>query len=421
MYTRTRLKSPPGPAFSVSTLPALTGARFVAASSVVVYHYGLGPVRAMVPWLADCAGAGATAVSFFYVLSGAVITWGCTGEDGSSTRPAPAFWTQRALRIVPAYLVALLLSLGPFALHVWQLHPGTPGLLRIASGLAGAVLLIQAFWPPLAEGLNTPGWSISCEAFFYALWPRLVGHLRSGRAGLPWRRGLLIWLTGVTIPVVGIALLRAGAVTEGLVATLTADVTGSEMFARTLSYFPPFRLPEFALGIVVGHALRCTPTRARSTTLDTAREIGLALAVIGCGQVLGSGLPGRLSGVALANRVAIESGVLAPIFALVVWQLARGRGLLQRILSTRLMRLLGEASYALYILQEPVVEWMTALLKRLAPGAAANWNVVFWLYAGVLVWLSLLIHLTVERPVRARLAAGVARAAARAGAIDVNR
>ena len=315
-----------------------------------------------------------------------------------------SFWTGRASRILPAYILALALSLAPFALHTWQLHPGEAGAVRIASGVAGALLLLQALWPPLAEGLNTPGWSISCEVFFYALWPRLVGQLRNERAGLPWRRGLLLWAAGLTPPLLGIAALRAGFLPAGPFATLADDVSGSEMLARTLSYFPPFRLPEFALGIVLGHALRCTPARPRSVALDTVCEIGIGSALIICARALGSGLAGQLFSVPLADRIAIESGVLSPIFAVLVWQLARGRGLMQRMLSRRAALLLGEASYALYILQEPVVVWTTALLKRSAFAMAANWNGWFWGYFGLLVLLSLVVHRALELPLRARLA-----------------
>ncbi|MEO6238617.1 MAG: acyltransferase [Vicinamibacterales bacterium] len=385
-------------------LPALTGARFLAASSIVVYHYGLGPLAAISTSLAQCAQAGPTAVSFFYVLSGAVITWGCTGRDGASGRPRQVFWTQRARRILPAYLLALLLSAGPAALHVWHLHPGAPGLIRIVAGVGGSLLLVQALWPPLAEGFNTPGWSISCEAFFYALWPWLVRQLRTERAGLPWRRGLSLWGAGLILPALGVAALRANIVAGGTIATLTHDVSGAEMLARTLSYFPPIRLPEFALGIVIGHALRQTPPRVRSMPVDTLREALLAGALIICALALGSGVLSRVLGIPLADRIAIESGLLAPLFGLSVWQLARGRGGLQRILSSRPAVVLGEASYAMYILQEPVVVWSTALLKRSAPSVAANWTVVFWVYFVLLVLVSMLVVRSVERPARAVLA-----------------
>ena len=53
---------------------------------------------------------------------------------------------------------------------------------------------------------------------------------------------------------------------------LHQTVSGNDVLAQTVSYFPPFRLPEFLLGVVVGHALRVTPARVRSAALDTRRE-----------------------------------------------------------------------------------------------------------------------------------------------------
>jgi len=97
----------------VAPLPALTGARFFAAISVVFYHYGLHPLGRVVPFLEAPAHIGPAAVSFFYVLSGAVITWGCTGADGLPVRPTRTFWLQRGARILPAYWLALALSVLP--------------------------------------------------------------------------------------------------------------------------------------------------------------------------------------------------------------------------------------------------------------------------------------------------------------------
>ena len=48
-------------------------------------------------------------------------------------------------------------------------------------------------------------------------------------------------------------------------------------------------------------------------------------------------------------------------------QLARGHGWLARALAVPALLALGEASYALYILQEPVFVWLTALQHGLTP------------------------------------------------------
>jgi peptidoglycan/LPS O-acetylase OafA/YrhL len=385
-----------------TTLPALTGARFFAALAVVVWHYGDQAVSHFGP-LSACARSGPLAVSFFYVLSGAVMTWGCTGPDGASARPPGRFWAQRAARILPAYALALGASLPVFAASILHFHGGSAAALRFVFGSVACALLVQAFIIPLAAGLNTPGWSISCEAFFYGNWPRLVSALRSARASFPWKRAISLWLLGCLVPLLAAIALRSGVVPVGPFATLLDDISGREMLARTVAYFPPFRLPEFALGIVVGHALRQAPKHMRSRSVDTAVE-GLLLAALGLVTWLfGSGTLERLSNGFIWSRLCIESGVSSLLFALFVWQLSRGNGLLTRLLSTSWLVLLGEASYALYVLQDPVLTYTTAVLKRGLPSAIEHWEFVFWLYALLLTAVSVIVHKKWEMPLRSVL------------------
>jgi peptidoglycan/LPS O-acetylase OafA/YrhL len=136
--------------------------------SVVIFHYG---ARSLSPPLVILAKAGPAAVSFFYVLSDAVLTWGGTDEDGQPVSGVGRFWGQRARRVLPAYYLALVFTLPSFAQREMTLHDGAEATLQIVVAVAACALLLQAFWPPVSVGLNTPGWSISCEAFFYALWP----------------------------------------------------------------------------------------------------------------------------------------------------------------------------------------------------------------------------------------------------------
>lgn len=367
-----------------------------------MHHYGASAVAFLGP-LTVCTRAGPLAVSFFYVLSGAVMTWGCTGTDGAPARPSRTFWSQRAARLLPAYVLALALAFLPFAANVMKLHSGSGGAVRIVLAVLASSTLVQAFVVPLASGLNTPAWSISCEAFFYATWPRLVTALRSQRSSFPWGRALATWLVGLVAPLLAVALLRAGAVPRGPFATLLEDQSGGELLVRTVSYFPPLRLPEFVLGIVVGHALKSTPNGARSAAKDTVHELALLAALTLVAWSLGSGLSSRLTGEPLADHVFIESSTTSLLFALIVWQLARGDGAVKRLLSRPILLLLGEASYAVYVLQEPVVEWTTAVLKRVAPAAISHWNVVFWAYALLLVGASVLIHKKWEMPLRSAM------------------
>jgi peptidoglycan/LPS O-acetylase OafA/YrhL len=55
----------------------------------------------------------------------------------------------------------------------------------------------------------------------------------------------------------------------------------------------------------------------------------------------------------------LDSGLLSPVFLVLVAVFAIGTGPIARLLSTRPLQVLGDASYAMYVLQEPVLIWMS--------------------------------------------------------------
>src|SRR5919107_1067497 len=84
----------PAPA-ALPSLPSLTGLRWMAALLVFglhVHNFGWfgGTGGRLVSW---AFGAGATGVSFFFVLSGFVLTWSARPRDR-----ALAFWRRRVAR-----------------------------------------------------------------------------------------------------------------------------------------------------------------------------------------------------------------------------------------------------------------------------------------------------------------------------------
>src|SRR5690349_2309269 len=156
-------KPAPSPA-----LPSLTGLRWVAALLVFGLHvnnfrYFDGTTGRVVTW---AFGAGATGVSFFFVLSGFVLTWSARPGDR-----APAFWRRRAARILPVHLVTAAIAL---VMALTLEHQSMPSLRQ---GLAN-VLLVHSWWRPWWQTLDPVSWSLACEAFFYALFPLLALGLR---------------------------------------------------------------------------------------------------------------------------------------------------------------------------------------------------------------------------------------------------
>ena len=84
---------------------ALTGLRYLAAASVVAFHFsksGNAWVRALV----DHCGFG---VVIFFVLSGFILVYSYDVGAGKFRGTRPAFWAARVARLYPTYVVGMML------------------------------------------------------------------------------------------------------------------------------------------------------------------------------------------------------------------------------------------------------------------------------------------------------------------------
>ena len=124
--------------------------------------------------------AGDLGVSFFFVLSGFVLTW--SARPG---QPLLRFWRNRIARIYPAHLVALVFAIGCLAVSDRFAKVTTETL--VTGGL-----LVQAWYPQdiVYLGINAVTWSLSCEMSFYLCFPLLVRRAApaAAPAGCTWSR-----------------------------------------------------------------------------------------------------------------------------------------------------------------------------------------------------------------------------------------
>ena len=214
---------------SVSTRPTarprridhLTALRFLAALMVFVVH-----LNYFLPgsWPLDHLSVG---VSFFFVLSGFVLTWSARPEDG-----AASVYRRRIARIVPVYLLAWL---GGVILTIPEHAPHDLKTLIVT------VTLMQAWIPNhhMYFRVNLVAWSLSCEAFFYLCFPFVLRALRR--------------LSARALSAVGIASIAATGVVFPLVSQRIHDPQLASWF---IYIFPGTRFAEFLLGMVLGLALR---------------------------------------------------------------------------------------------------------------------------------------------------------------------
>ncbi|MEU3538340.1 acyltransferase family protein [Streptomyces paromomycinus] len=358
-------------------LPSLTGLRFFLAASVLATHLFIDAAFFADPGLRTAVlpldPLAACAVSGFFVLSGFVLAW--THRPGE---PAGAFWRRRLWRIGPAHALGWL---GAVAFAVLAADSALPNGLPLHCGpgfSAVSLLLLQGWAPHLALNacFNSPSWSISCEVFFYALFPLLIAAARR----LPARRLGAVW----TVLAVAVLSLPLPALAVGG-PVLGRDIPLSAESVWLCYFFPPARLAEFALGIVTARLLRAGRwPRVPRTVLLLSCAAAAALTPF---------LP-----------APFRFGALGAVpLTLLIAHLARADAEGRSGLAARpaLIRL-GEASYALYILHWPLLLTVRQLLGEDRAFGVPAGLVLVTACALLAQGTALLAHRFVERPLAQR-------------------
>ncbi|MFD3533743.1 acyltransferase family protein [Streptomyces sp. NPDC058664] len=357
----------------MSRLPSLTGLRFVAALLVFAFHTtwqtayvgGSGGEA-----LGDVfANAGFYGVSFFFVLSGFVLTWSARPDD-----TAPRVWRRRLAKIYPNHLVTFAVA------AVLMLIAADPFTTK---GTLANLFLLQAWFPDITvpNTMNAVSWSLSVELFFYLSFPFLLRLLNRVPTARLWPLAVTLGAFTVLAPVVGQYLVT------GTPLPFIDDGTLSFEQIWFVYFFPPVRALEFVLGMVA----------ARLVIAGAWPRFGLLpaglLAV--AGYAVNSLVP-YLYGVAgtaalwltplvAAAALADESGGRSPL---------RGRVLVR----------LGELSFAFYMVHGLVVSYTHRWLiagRDLPPAVGAALLVAALLLALALAYV---LFRWVETPLTRRLA-----------------
>ncbi|GLZ81915.1 acyltransferase [Actinorhabdospora filicis] len=227
--------------------------RWFAALLIFLYHFSYEDksygTAGEVQWLKHTFFGGPTAVSFFFVLSGFVLAWTLRADDTKV-----GFWRRRFARIYPSHLVMFLVAL-----------VALPWLAQHFSWRAALanVTLTQA-WVPGDDriwfGFNGVSWSLSCEFFFYAMFPFLAR----------WLRGLSVrgWYV-----VGGLSCLFV-VVLPFTVEVFRSVLGWTPLFVTYL--LPPLRLPDFLAGICLAFIVKAGKWRGPGVVIS----LGLCAAAL---------------------------------------------------------------------------------------------------------------------------------------------
>jgi peptidoglycan/LPS O-acetylase OafA/YrhL len=332
-------------------LTSLTGLRFFAAMAVVLYHLEL-----YFPAISDgfaIFGYGFTGVSFFFVLSGFVLTW----SHRPDVRSGRFYWN-RVARIWPLHVLTMILS-------IWI--PLLSASSSVGWSAAPFVLSLTQAWIPgsgFLNAFNGVSWSLSCEAFFYLLFPVLFRHI-SGRPRVAGVAGMVF----VGLIIVGICL-----------STYTSIQTADYL----LGTMPLYRMGEFILGMCLATVMK----RGWRPTLGLPHAVRLT-ALLSLGLLVLSVTSGAVP-VIYANLIMIP-GFLALIAAAASSDLS-GKS---TMLGSKTLVRLGQWSFALYLVHELVIRLARPFLAGMSTGETF---VTAILAVAASIALSGLLHEFVEKP-----------------------
>ena len=378
------LESGHGPGRGKEVFRGLNGLRFLAAIAVVCFHYAgrVGGYAAMPPAVKNMVGCGPVALPFFFILSGFVLSHAYADRLPAGREGRGRFWMARFARLYPVYLLAFVLF-APVAFEKYVRLHASGGTGTAVWGGALSLLALQA-WTPFSQAWNGPGWSLSVEAFFYAIFPFAGRWFLTAREARVWPALLFAWCAMVAIPL---------AHEHGALST--------SLWSTWIENDPLFWTPAFFSGIVLYRLYpsfaRCAPGVATGTALVAATPLLL------------------LCGVANAPmQELLISGGAMPLLALLVLAFAHPSALPGRLLGTAILFELGSVSYAIYILQSPLWQMYQKVATRLT-GHGGVGAPEFALFLAVLTIAALLAREWVERPAQRRLLAMWTRRDAQTG------
>jgi peptidoglycan/LPS O-acetylase OafA/YrhL len=104
--------------------------------------------------------------------------------------------------------------------------------------------------------------------------------------------------------------------------------------------------------------------------------------------------------------------IVDPLFALLIYNLAFGCGPLAWFLSRRMMIVLGQASYAIYLLHSPLLSWADRLTQPFdehGQGVTMHSTGGFFAWIGVVISLSMAVLYGIEEPARKAIIRSIRR------------
>ena len=344
-------------------IDSLTFFRFLAASIVVIFHYGKNTALANIA--PGFLTAGPEMVSFFFVLSGFVMMIAYWDREFDTAR----YFQARLVRIVPTYYLAFVAALF---------------LETVAFGKRAVVfnaLFLQAWFPPYPLSINGPSWSLSVEMFLYLSFPMILWMLKPKRISSHTLFGIAFFLWFFSQFVL-MNLLNSSFYKPA--PSIPSDL---------IFYFPLSHFSTFFLGVAGGYFY----LNRKHQRIQHDWLLKLAILATCISIFLTISFEGKFVNL-LGMQIPFAAGTFTPLFLALILLVSLAQDTFQaNWFKHRFFSLLGDASYALYIFQRPFHQFFDAYVF---PFLKLPGDLAFYFYFSCLILFSIGVFLFFEKPLK---------------------
>ncbi|MEK8092583.1 acyltransferase [Methylocystis sp. IM3] len=353
----------------------LTSIRFVAALYVFVFHIHMNWPLTGPGHLSSVLLQGAVGMSIFFILSGFILAHRYSQSDFGLR----GYALSRFARIYPVYIAAAVITTPWLIISLARTSQDAAHFgLKSFCLLISNVFLVQAWFPQMFTYWNDGGsWSIATEAFFYTLFPAVLYAVR--RLG---KREITF-----------VAL--AAYVFSSSIALVFFSFEEKPVPAVQIFYaMPIFRFPEFLIGVCAYFLSKDLELIKKSDAYIVAL-IAVTIAYLSFFQ---NATPFYIT----------HNWLVVPVIACLLVLLAKGQGVIPRLMSARAFVFGGRVSYCFYSFQTFMILFLLSchdfLVARI--GVLADNRILLCVAFILLMTISILGYFYIEEPARIGIIAG---------------
>jgi peptidoglycan/LPS O-acetylase OafA/YrhL len=312
----------------------LTGFRFILSFHILLYHTL--PNSYFSPRIIYLNSFGSISTSMFIILSGFALSF----VYSSRTINYKQFIYQRILKLYPLHLFIVFLStiifLGIFVRGEYDLNGKHyfAGLYEFLIAIFSQIFMIDS-WNPFFLGINVSGWTLSCLFIGYLIFPSIIK--RSAYYDMKILLAILFVLF-ICVLILPAIILFLG-YNSDFMRKVTNIYSLPNFLHGLLHRNPIIRLPEFLMGIILFRL-----SEKKHYRLSTILVIDILLIMIAIMVFLLPNIPQEF----------LHNGFFIPFELFLIWILITRSNFITNILSNRILVLLGNMSFSLYLIHVPL-------------------------------------------------------------------